>query len=52
MNNFEEYQYLDISVNDPQLRNDINGDYTVYRIHFEVCFYINKKFIFLLFKKY
>ncbi|EKE39805.1 hypothetical protein ENUP19_0170G0031 [Entamoeba nuttalli] len=38
MSNYAQYEYLDISVSDPQLRRDDKGEYTVYKVHFDTTF--------------
>ena len=43
MSNYAQYEYLDISVSDPQLRRDDKGEYTVYKVHFDVCFIFHNK---------
>lgn len=35
---YETYEYLDVSVSDPELRNDTRGEYTVYKVHFDTTF--------------
>ena len=35
---YASYEYLDVTVSEPQLRNDAKGDYTVYKVHLDTTF--------------
>ncbi|ELP90613.1 sorting nexin-3, putative [Entamoeba invadens IP1] len=38
MSNYAQYEYLDVTVTDPQTRRDDKGEYTVYKVHFDTTF--------------
>ena len=34
---YEQYEFFEVSVSDPILKEDASGKYTAYKVHYEVC---------------
>ncbi|KAL7711935.1 Sorting nexin-3 [Entamoeba marina] len=37
-NTYAQYEYLEVGVSDPTLKEDASGKYTAYKVHFETTF--------------